>query len=418
MSGVKQRTLKLAGAALVAVLLAGTAGAAGSGDAGQAGAFLTYGAGARSLGMGRAFVGLADDATTVFWNPGGLSGVPQNMAILQHVMLIDQNSYEFVGYTHIFPYIGTLGAGLAMLNQPSAEGRDTYDNITDSFTNQQLGFLLGFGSDLTPTLSAGGTVKLVSQSMQGSSASGFGLDLGLMYRPWPQLNLGLVFQNLLAPSIKLKDDAERYPMNMTLGVATRLLEDRFRADLDLGKNADQGQIKVRLGVEVVPIPDLFVRGGLDDTEIDLGAGYRYAGFQLDYAIGLQTVEPIHKVSLTYMFGGFVLEVNPEPPTFSPVGINKVTVLKINCQTKFEIRFWRLELRNEAGALVKKYSGEGFPPDHIVWDGLQDDTNPMPDGKYQVLFSVEDAAGESKKAPDTVVTIQSILPLGVSPVEME
>jgi hypothetical protein len=157
---------------------------------------------------------------------------------------------------------------------------------------------------------------------------------------------------------------------------------------------------------------------LDDTEVALGAGYRFQGFQLDYALGLQTVEMIHKVSLSYMFGGFVLEVKPEPANFSPVAINKVTVLKINCQTKFEIRFWSLELRNEAGALVKKYSGEGSPPDHIVWDGLQDDTNPMPDGKYKILFSIEDAAGEAKKAPDAVVTLQSILPLGVSPVEME
>ena len=53
------------------VYLAMPADAATEGDAGQAGAFLSYGAGARGIGMGRAFVGLADDATAVYWNPAG-----------------------------------------------------------------------------------------------------------------------------------------------------------------------------------------------------------------------------------------------------------------------------------------------------------------------------------------------------------
>ena len=67
--------------------------------------------------------------------------------------------------------------------------------------------------------------------------------------------------------------------------------------------------------------------------------------------------------------------------------------------------------------MKKYAGEGFPPDHIVWDGLADNTNPMPDGRYKITLSLTDAAGEVRKAPDAFVNIQSILPLGVSPVEV-
>jgi len=385
------------------------------GDAGLPGAFLNYGAGARALGLGRAFVGLADDATAVYWNPGGLSGIAQNQAILQHVSLIDQNSYEYVGYAHIFPYIGTLGVGLVYLSQGSAEGRDTYSDPTGDFSNQQLGALLGFGTDVTPTLAAGGTLKLVNQSMASLSGTGFGLDVGLMYRPWPLLNLGLVFKNLVAPAIKLQSETERYPMEMTFGAAAKLLDGQLRADFDVAKNMEQDAIKPRFGMEVTPMRDLFLRAGID--EISLGAGYRYSGFQLDYALGLQTVEMMHKIALSYYFGGFVLEVVPEPETFSPVGINKVSVLKIHCQTKFEVRLWSLEIHNEANALVKKYSGEGFPPTHIVWDGLMDSTNPMPDGRYRVVFSVEDAAGEVRTAPDAFVNIQSILPLGVSPVEL-
>src|ERR1700722_3572912 len=36
---------------------------------------LDLGVGARALGMGGAFVGLADDSTATYWNPAGLTGI-------------------------------------------------------------------------------------------------------------------------------------------------------------------------------------------------------------------------------------------------------------------------------------------------------------------------------------------------------
>lgn len=394
---------------------------AADGDAGQAGAFLTYGAGSRAIGMGRAFVGLADDVTAAYWNPGGLSGVKQNQVMLQYMALVDQNNYQYLGYTHILPYIGTIGVGLVFLNQGEAEGRDTFNEVTESFSNNQFAFTAGFGADITPQLSGGGTLKIVNQTMMGLSATGFGLDAGFMYRPFAFLNLGLSFQNLLAPSITLRDDADVYPMNMTLGIGTKIWNERLKADVDISKNMDQDKVKIRFGMEGIPYHNVFVRSGFDDTEVNVGAGYRFADFQLDYAIGfplVENVEMMHKIDLSYYFGGYVLEVNPEPNRFSPVGINKVSVLKISCQTKFQIRLWSVEIFNEANTPVKKYSGEGSPPKHIVWDGLEDSMNPMPDGKYRVVLTIEDASGDVRRAPNVFVTIQSVLPLGVSPVELD
>jgi len=390
---------------------------AADGDAGQPGSFLTYGAGARSMGMGRAFTGLADDATAVYWNPGGLANVAQNQAILQHTTLIDSNSYEYLGYDQIFPTIGTLAVGLAMLNQPSAEFRDANNVAGGTFSNQDIGLLLGFGTDVTNGLAVGGTLKAVSESMMGLTSEGFGLDLGLMYRPFPLLTVGLVFQNLVAPQIKLQNDAETYPFNIGLGIGAKFFGDTLKMDCDVSKSSEQNSLKPRFGLEESPLPDLFLRAGIDDTEIALGAGYRYSGFQLDYALGLQTVEIMHKISLSYFFGGFELKAIADPPSFSPVGVNKVTVIRLACQTKFEIRFWDVQIRNETNSVVKKYSGEGFPPDHLIWDGLLDNTNPMADGKYKITLTVVDATGQTKHSSDFFVLINSVLPLGVSPVEL-
>ena len=42
------------------------------------GDFLTNGVGGRALGLGGAYVSIADDATATYWNPAGIAGVSDN----------------------------------------------------------------------------------------------------------------------------------------------------------------------------------------------------------------------------------------------------------------------------------------------------------------------------------------------------
>jgi len=57
------------GIVLLTVLSVNQGGAAA---AGLADSFLRLGPGARAMGMGGAFIALADDGTSVHWNPAGL----------------------------------------------------------------------------------------------------------------------------------------------------------------------------------------------------------------------------------------------------------------------------------------------------------------------------------------------------------
>ena len=76
-------------AMLTAILLAAPSLVYGAGFA-KVGTFggqeLKIGVSARATGMGSAFVGLADDASAVFWNPGGLVNVTGNEVTLNHVV--------------------------------------------------------------------------------------------------------------------------------------------------------------------------------------------------------------------------------------------------------------------------------------------------------------------------------------------
>ena len=49
------------------------------------GQFLKIGTSARATGMGSAFTGVADDANSVFWNPGGLVNVVTSEVAINHV---------------------------------------------------------------------------------------------------------------------------------------------------------------------------------------------------------------------------------------------------------------------------------------------------------------------------------------------
>ena len=48
------------------------------------GEFLSLGVGARALGLGGAFVGVADDVTASFWNPAGLAQLNRKELSLMH----------------------------------------------------------------------------------------------------------------------------------------------------------------------------------------------------------------------------------------------------------------------------------------------------------------------------------------------
>src|SRR6266571_4963191 len=69
--------------ALLAVCLSALI-AAPAGATKYAAEFLKIPVGARAVGMGGAFVGVADDATAPFWNPAGMVYLPYKETFLQH----------------------------------------------------------------------------------------------------------------------------------------------------------------------------------------------------------------------------------------------------------------------------------------------------------------------------------------------
>ncbi len=95
--------------AVTAAILILTTFAFAAGDYGTPGEFLNWGAGARALGMGRAFTGLADDVAAIYYNPAGLAQQNPFQISLMHVTLFYDTMYDFAAASYPVSGIGTFG---------------------------------------------------------------------------------------------------------------------------------------------------------------------------------------------------------------------------------------------------------------------------------------------------------------------
>ena len=57
--------------------------------------FADWNVGARSLGMGRAYVGLANDGSALYWNPAGIMGMKSMQGFFQMTMLYEDYSMMY-----------------------------------------------------------------------------------------------------------------------------------------------------------------------------------------------------------------------------------------------------------------------------------------------------------------------------------
>jgi len=187
--------------------------------------FNTTGGGAKARGMGGAFMGVADDATAVFWNPAGISQIKKTEFTLEFKNTFNQwtlkensqeskfdhsySSINFVSFAYPFKFSeknSVFGvayqklADLYLLEENQSyryESRGSLDAITTAL-----------GINLSPQISLGLSVNLIlngiDQNMldkahssweeNHTSFSGLNFNLGTIYHYRDRLNLGFVLR--------------------------------------------------------------------------------------------------------------------------------------------------------------------------------------------------------------------------------
>jgi len=276
--------------------------------------------GARAIGMGHAFTGVAEGLPTVIWNPAGLvsinrpefyfsryNGFSFTVSDMSGAETEDQISFNFFNFGIPIKDIGVAAISMNLWDLGSSEVVGQGQNLT-GIDNQSLWMIYGsFASRLNKKIDLGVSMKYIREklsSSQGGIGTGVSLDFGLLYRPLEEVPLQFGASLLdFGTNMQFNNEnqSDRLPRRIRVGFGYNILkhlleQDRFNlllaADYErflVGNPANTG-VFVGSEFSIEPIEDMLLamRGGYMSEEGDLsggliGFGINFHGYSFDIA---------------------------------------------------------------------------------------------------------------------------------------
>ncbi|MFH1860230.1 MAG: PorV/PorQ family protein [bacterium] len=384
---------------------------------GAPGSYLRWGAGARDLAMGKAFVAVSDDATSVYWNPAGLTRIQGAEFTGLFATLFEDTNYSFLSFVHPTEEFGAFGIGIVLLSSSDFEGRNNRAQVTGKLQEMQRCIILSHGRKVSRRLSIGANAKIITEDIASYNDTKIGLDGAMLFDLRDYFSLGLSVQNLVPLRLKLIDKDETFPIIVRAGGALKALNNNLLLALDVEKLPSQ-VYKTHFGAEYwLKNRSVALRMGLDNTEITSGAGMDFENYIIDYSLSHQNLGYSHRLSFTYCFEAFGAKIQVSPKAFSPLGKYNWTTFKIDVKQKDKVKKWDITIRDKTGVVVKTYEGKGEPPGEITWEGRDENNKVMPDGIYKCMLKVTDIADNVYKSSQEKVEIITEVPDVVVPMEM-
>jgi len=317
---------------------------------------------ARILGLGKAYIGLAEGPGAMYTNPAGMADSPGWQFSSMSGKFLDE--YNYLSFSGLYPTpAGVFGLGFAGTSIAGAfattieAGSDpadplyTIDTSQPEMGNRNNAIILSYANNLnkipyldrTPyadRLLVGTNLKMFSASLYGDGivggdASGFDMDLGVkFYPPQKWMSFGATLQNLLPFSLggKLKYSSgheEAYPSIFELGSVFKVLgkenalfklsdqELKLMLDVDNYPTIKNYPWVWHVGMEWQPLSLIALRFAVDQdaagdgaggmqvvSDNAFGVGLNISGFSFDYAYhtfaGAPNIDN-HYFSLSYAY---------------------------------------------------------------------------------------------------------------------
>ncbi|MCF7740179.1 MAG: PorV/PorQ family protein [Candidatus Marinimicrobia bacterium] len=306
--------------------------------------FLEIEAGARSIGMGGAFVALADDATATYWNPAGMVKVNGNEAIFNHVQWLADINYDYVSFISNFDGNNAFGVSYTGLSMGDMKVRTVQEpeGTGEKFSAGSMALGLSYSRRLTDRFTIGFTGKYINENIYHESTSAFAMDIGTQFRtPFKNMIIGMSISNfgnkmkMVGKDLLIKHDIDEniegnndrisghldtdkwsLPLLLRIGVAMDILNTRYnRVTISTDAMHPNDNLEsINIGGEYSFREFLFLRAGytnlfLKDGEESLaaGAGINYqirnlATIKLDYAYSdFGILNDVHRFSISLKF---------------------------------------------------------------------------------------------------------------------
>jgi len=313
------------------------------------------------MALGRAYTAMADDVSSIFTNPAGLSYIKGFGFTSMKANLMTDIGYTMLGVANRFSF-GEIGFGWVNSSLPtipltrfSSTGIvETYGYTDYSFN----AFVLSYSNSLggifkkgaLKDVSVGASLKYFRQgfsantgAMEGSQGTGFNMDAGAIYKPNNWINLGLSASNLLPAGMGGKFDwqkdhtQEDIPAVYKIGTAIKVIgadglrrlgssEVTFSFDTEFRQTQVQTPALMHGGAEWKIAKPLCIRLGFDqqpasnaslarvETNYSCGVGFKLQDYTFDYAyhqFGELAENATHYISISYAMNDMPSVKRPE-----------------------------------------------------------------------------------------------------------
>lgn len=160
--------------------------------------FLEIGVGSRAVGMGGAFVAVANDATAIYWNVAGIAKLLRNEVTLIHTEWLADTNFDFAGFVFSIGQYGTLGASITSFSMGDMKVRtiENPEGTGEMFNANDFSFGISYAYNLTDRFSIGFNAKHIYQKIWHMSASSFCMDVGTLFRTqFNDITIGMSISN-------------------------------------------------------------------------------------------------------------------------------------------------------------------------------------------------------------------------------
>ncbi|GBD88510.1 hypothetical protein BMS3Abin03_02446 [bacterium BMS3Abin03] len=308
--------------------------------------FLEIPVGGAAVGMGGAFVSLANDASSLYWNVGGISTIGKYDLHLSYMNWIADTKFNFAGLVLPLGDFGTFGLSFTSLSMDDMKVRtiEKPEGTGELFSAGDISIGLSYARNLTDRFSIGFTIKYIQERIWHMTSQGWAIDAGTLFRTdiLGGMVIGASISNF-GTEMKLAGRDTRYfiridetkegsndriptnielnswdlPLIFRLGLSTNVIQNdtyRFTVTLDaIHPNNDYESLNV--GGELSFMEFFILRGGYNSLFLKDGEGGLSLGIgvnstmlfsdtivQFDYAFrNFGRLQNVHMFSLEFKF---------------------------------------------------------------------------------------------------------------------
>jgi hypothetical protein len=301
---------------------------------GAAGAeFLKIGIGGRANAMGGAYVAVANDLTSLYWNPAGLADVKAYAADFSYTQWFADFGHSFgaisipLGENFITALSATsFNSGqmtLTTVERPDGAGVFSVSDVAVGAT------IAGY---LTDQFSFGITFKYISSGISTLNSSGIAFDVGTMYNTGIQgIKLGFSLQNLgtqekysgqdLQTTRKLFEQLNAAPLDVQYLASSYSIPLIFRAGATTDIINDENN-RLLAAVDFITLSDI-------PAECAIGAEYTWnkiLSLRGGYIIGQDQFGISGGVGINYIGGGFRGQIDYSINPTKNIGlVNRISI---------------------------------------------------------------------------------------------